>query len=124
MPIHGKDELMFLVNPFRLTLQIIITLICQPKPCITDSRCLWPNINSYGWYPVVLCAIALYTDIKDGKCSTYCLPAPLLRCFEGSTLDKSIHSRSIRLCAIIVPIFFHGSTKSPFTVWRHGQFFT
>ena len=30
--------------------------------------------------------------------------------FEGSTLVKSIHNRSIGLCAIIVPSFVFGST--------------
>ena len=38
MPIHGKDELMLSVDPFTLALQTIIIVICQPKPCITDSR--------------------------------------------------------------------------------------
>ena len=74
---------MLLFDPFTLALQIIISVICQPKPHITDSRS--SAISSKGWYPVVPCGITLYANIKYDKCS-----GQLLFCSFDKDLSRSI----------------------------------
>ena len=39
LPIHSKDEFMLFIHPCALTLQILVMILCKPKPSIADSWC-------------------------------------------------------------------------------------